>query len=180
MKMMKLLLTASVDDLGIVGDVISVKPGYARNFLLPRGLATDPTAANVKRLASKRAEVERHMLAEREHNEQLLTRLDGFEVTIMRSANEHGVLFGGVSQHDIAEALRAEGLPVDDRAIRIGEQIKRLDSYQIPIILAADLKTQIKVWVVSDKPAEELQADKPTDLADSGQDQLEPDAASAT
>ena len=64
------------------------------------------------------------------------------------------MLFGGVSQHDIAEALRSDGFAIDDRAVRIGEQIKRLDSYQVPIQLASDLRTEIKLWVVSDKPAE--------------------------
>ncbi len=156
MKQIQLLLTENVDNLGIVGDVVKVRPGYARNFLLPRNLATEPTAGNVKRLAARRAEVEAEMKQRRSALEAVLEKLKAHEITMMRSANEQGVLFGGVSQHDIAEALRAEGFPVDDRMVRIGEQIKRLDSYQVPIVLASDLKAEIKLWVVSDKPSDQL------------------------
>ncbi len=159
MKTRQLLLTENIDNLGIVGDVVRVKTGYARNFLLPRGLATQPTEGNVKRLAERRAQVEQELLKLRAANEALLAKLEGYELTLQRSANEQGVLFGGVSQRDIAEALREEGLGVEDRAVRIGEQIKRLDTYEIPIVLANDLKTHIKLWVVSDKPTEDLETD---------------------
>jgi large subunit ribosomal protein L9 len=155
--MIKLLLTENVDNLGIVGDVVNVRPGYARNFLLPRALATKPTDGAIKRLAVRRAVVEKEMAERRVKLEALMEKLKGFELTLQRSANEQGVLFGGVSQHDIREALRAEGFELDDRAVRIGQQIKRLDSYAIPIVLASDLKTEIKLWVVSDKPAEQLE-----------------------
>jgi len=161
MKPVKLLLVENVDNLGIVGDVVKVRPGYARNFLLPRGLATTPSDGAVKRLAEKRAKVEAEMKALRVQLEELHKKIEGHELTMQRSANEQGILFGGVSQHDIAEALRAEGFPIDDRAVRIGEQIKRLDSYEIPIVLANDLRTQIKLWVVSDKPTG--QADEQTE-----------------
>lgn len=152
----KLLLTDNVDNLGIVGDVVSVRPGYARNYLLPNGLAAKPTEAAVKRLAARRAEVEKQLAEKRKADEALLAKLVGFELTVQRAANEQGILFGGVSQHDIAEALSAEGLKIEHRAIRIGATIKRLDSYTIPIVLANDLRTEIKLWVVSDKPADEL------------------------
>ncbi len=165
MKTIRLLLTENIDNLGIVGDVVSVKSGYARNYLVPRGLATQPTDGNVKRLAERRAQVEQELREHRSAQEAIFAKFEGYEVTIQRSANEQGVLFGGVSQHDIAETLRAEGFGVDDRVVRIGEQIKRLDSYEIPIVLAADLKTQIKLWVVSDKPAEELGASDDTEEA---------------
>ncbi|MBI1336901.1 MAG: 50S ribosomal protein L9 [Phycisphaera sp.] len=152
MKLIQLLLTENIDNLGIVGDVVKVRPGYARNYLLPRGYATDPTEGNIKRLAERRKQVEAELKLKRQGLENLLEKLHEFELTIQRSANDQGILFGGVSQHDIAEALRAEGFAVEDRAVRIGEQIKRLDSYTIPVVLASDLKTEIKLWVVSDKP----------------------------
>ena len=159
MKTIELLLTETVDNLGIVGDVVKVKPGYARNFLLPRGYATRPTSGAIARLAERRKQVEAQMAALRKDQEKLLEKLEGFELTMERSANEQGVLFGGVSQHDIAEALRAEGFAIEDRAVRIGEQIKRLDSYQVPVVLANDLKTEIKVWIVSDRPLEDGEGD---------------------
>lgn len=160
-KSIELLLTESVDNLGIVGDVVKVRPGYARNFLLPRALAIKPTPGAIKRLAERRAEVERELKARRAVLEGIFEKLQNHEITLQRSANEQGVLFGGVSQHEIAEALKADGFSVvDDRMVRIGQQIKRLDSYQIPIVLANDLKTEIKLWVVSDKPAEQLAAEE--------------------
>lgn len=159
MRYIKLLLLDNVDNLGIVGDVVEVKPGYARNFLLPRGLASTPTPGAIKRLAARRAEVEKEMKLRRSQVEALFEKVKDFELTMQRSANEQGVLFGGVSQHDIATALQAEGLNVDDRMIRIGQQIKRLDTYHVPIVLANDLKTEIKLWVVSDKPSEHLEAE---------------------
>lgn len=158
-KDVKLLLTDNVDNLGIVGDVVSVRPGYARNFLMPRGLATKPTEGNIKRLAARRAQVEAEMKARREQLEAMFEKIKGHEITMQRSHNEQGILFGGIAQHEIAEVLRSEGFHVEDRMIRIGVTIKRLDSYMIPLVLAADLKTEVKLWVVSDKPAEELKTE---------------------
>lgn len=158
MKNIKVLLLDNVDNLGIVGDVVSVRPGYARNFLLPRALAQKPTEGAIKRLATRRAEVEKEMQERRVKLEALLEKLKHHEITLQRSHNEQGILFGGVTQHDIAQVLRDEGLEVEDRMIRIGTVIKRLDTYPIPVVLASDLRTEIKLWVVSDKPAEQLQA----------------------
>jgi large subunit ribosomal protein L9 len=169
MKLIKLLLTENVDNLGIVGDVVNVRPGYARNFLLPRQLATKPTEGAVKRLAERRAVVEKEMQEYRVKLEALLEKVKGVELTLQRSANEQGILFGGVSQHDISQALQAEGFDIDDRAVRIGAQIKRLDSYTIPIVLAKDLKTEIKLWVVSDKPSEKLETERAKPSAEEGQ-----------
>jgi large subunit ribosomal protein L9 len=160
MKTIQVLLTESVDNLGIVGDVVKVRPGYARNFLLPRNMATQPTKGAIARLAERRAEVEREMALRRAELVKVLEKLEGFELTMQRSHNEQGVLYGSVSQHDLAEALRAEGLPIEDRMVRVGDQIKRLDTYEIPIVLANDLKTEIKVWVVTDRAAEELEGDE--------------------
>jgi len=179
MKTINLLLNENVDNLGIVGDVVKVRPGYARNYLIPHGLAIEPTEGNIKRLAERRAQVEAELKAQRSELEKMFEKIKGLEITVQRSANEQGILFGGVSQHDIAEAIRGEGFPIDDRAVRIGEQIKRLDSYEIPIALANDLKTEIKLWVVSDKPAEELGEDEAGDEGEAGEP-LEATAEDAT
>ncbi len=160
MKNVKVLLTENVDNTGIVGDVVSVRPGFARNYLLPRNLATKPTEGAIKRLAARRAQVEQEMKLRRAQLEALLEKIKNHEITLQRSHNEQGILFGGVTQHDIAQVLRDEGHAVEDRMIRIGTVIKRLDSYHIPVVLASDLKTEIKLWVVSDKPKEELQAEE--------------------
>ena len=168
MKTIKLLLKENVGKVGIVGDVVTVKPGYARNYLLPRGLATEPTEGNIQRLSARRAEVERELAHLRSMQEAMIAKLEGFEITMKRSANEQGVLYGGVSQHDITEALQADGFAVEDRMVRVGDQIKRLDTYDIPIVVEADLQTEIKLWVVSDKPVEDLELEG--ELEDEGED----------
>ncbi|MCA9057536.1 MAG: 50S ribosomal protein L9 [Planctomycetaceae bacterium] len=157
MKTIKVLLTQNVENLGIVGDVVRVKPGYARNLLLPRGWAIEPTEGNVARLAQERAEMAKLLARRRAAQEAMLGKLEGFEITLQRSANEQGVLFGGVSAREIADALNEEGFEIEERAVRLHESIKRLDSYEISIVLANDLKTVVKLWVVSDKPSEELE-----------------------
>ena len=153
-KQIELLLLDTIENLGIVGDVVKVKPGYARNYLLPHGLAEPPTQDKIDALAARRAEVEAELKKLRGEQEALLEKLADYELTLERSANEQGMLFGGVSQHDISEALKADGLSIEDRHVRIGEKINRLDTYHIPIQLAKDLKCEIKLWVVSDKPLE--------------------------
>lgn len=155
MKQIQLLLTDNVENLGIVGDVVKVRPGYARNYLLPRGLAIPPNEGAVARLAERRAQVEAELKAKRSAQEAMVGKLEEFEITIERATNDQGILFGGVSQHDIAEALREAGFDVDDRHVRVGEQIKRIDSYIIPIVIDNELKTEIKLWVVSDRPLEQ-------------------------
>ena len=155
MKQIQLLLLETIDNLGIIGDVVKVKPGYARNYLLPHGLAEPPTQEKIDELSARRAEVEAELKKLRSEQEALLEKLSDYELTLERSANESGLLFGGVSQHDISEALKAEGFAVEDRHVRIGEKINRLDTYHIPIQLAKELKCEVKLWVVSDKPLEE-------------------------
>lgn len=159
MKQIKLLLTQNVDNLGIIGDVVTVKGGYARNYLLPHGMATQPTQGAIDRLAEERARVEADLKEVHAKQAALIEKIEGHEITMKRAANEQGLLFGGVSQHEIAIALREAGFEIDDRHVRIGEQIKRLDSYEIPVVLGRELKTTIKLWVVSNKSKEELEAE---------------------
>lgn len=159
MKNVELLLTENVENLGIVGDVVKVKPGYARNYLLPYGKATVPSDEKIAELAERRKEVEAQLKAESEARQAMMEKLVDYELTMKRAANDQGVLFGGVSQHDIAEALREEGFAVEDRYIRIGSKINHLDTYEVPIVINKDLKTEIKLWVVSDRPVEELEAE---------------------
>ncbi|MFI4859936.1 MAG: 50S ribosomal protein L9 [Phycisphaerales bacterium JB063] len=163
MKTIELLLLDTIENLGIIGDVVKVKPGYARNYLLPHGLADIPSEEKIQELAARRAEVEAELKKLRSEQEVMIQKLEEFELTLERAANEQGALFGGVTQHDIAEGLRAEGFAVEDRHIRIGERINRLDTYTIPVQVAKDLKTEIKLWVVSDKPMEAEEEDGGSD-----------------
>ena len=168
MKQIELLLLDTIENLGIVGDVVKVKPGFARNYLLPHGLAEAPTEEKIAELATRRKEVEAELKQLHSEQEKLIEKLTDYELTLERSANEQGALFGGVTQHDIAQALQAEGFAVEDRHVRIGERINRLDTYMVPVQLAKELKTEIKLWVVSDKPIE-VEEEKPAGEGEGGE-----------
>jgi large subunit ribosomal protein L9 len=150
-KNIHLLLTESVEGLGIVGDVVNVRPGYARNYLVPHGMATEPSPDRIEALAERRKQAEAEMKALRSHRETMIEKLDGFEITIERSCNDQGHLYGSVTQNDISEALALDGFGIRPRDIRIAHPIKRLDSYEVPVVLDADLRTNIKLWVIADR-----------------------------
>ena len=174
-KFAQVLLTETVENLGIVGDVVKVRSGYARNYLLPFQMATNPTEEKIAALAARRAEVEAEMKKARAVIEALFAKVKDASIEIIRATNEQGHLFGGVSQHDIAENLRNAGFTgIEDRHVRTGEKMVRVDTYYVPLQLAKDLKTEIKVVVKSDKllaselAAQEakLAAEKAADEAD--------------
>ncbi len=156
-KTVELLLTETVESLGIVGDVVKVRTGYARNYLLPRELATAPSEEKIKALATKRADAERHVAEQRQAREQMIEKLEGVEVTLERSCNDQGLLYGSVTQQDVASALNAMGFAVRPRDVRLQTTIKRIDSYEVPIKPESDLEAVVKLWVVADR---ELNLDK--------------------
>src|SRR5689334_3071304 len=118
-KTLKLLLTENVDNLGIVGDVVNVRTGFARNYLLPRSMATTPSEEAVKAVAVKRAAAEKAVKEERAHREQLVGKLQGQEITLTRSCNDQGHLYAAVTQQDIASALGELGFAVKPREVRL-------------------------------------------------------------
>lgn len=150
-KDIQLLLLESVDNLGIVGDVVKVRAGYARNYLLPRGLATTPDEALIASLAEKRktAEVEQGKL--RVEREALIKRLEGVEITMQRSCNDLGLLYGSVTQQDISGALRSLGFEVKPREVRLPQVIKRLGQFEVNVKLASDLEEHVQIHVVADR-----------------------------
>ncbi len=156
-KSVSLLLLESVEGLGIVGDVVSVRTGYARNYLLPREIATEPSDELIAQLAEKRAEAQRQLEALREARKDAIEKLEGFELTLERACNDQGLLYGSVTQQDIVAGLLEHGFDIRSRAVRIPHTIKRIDSYDVLIKLDQDLETSIKLWVVADR---ELQLDE--------------------
>ncbi|HYF14310.1 MAG TPA: 50S ribosomal protein L9 [Phycisphaerales bacterium] len=156
-KSVKLLLVENVESLGIVGDVVNVRTGYARNYLLPRSLATAPSDDLVKQLAGKRAEAERQVAAMRKDREQLAGKLQGVEIELIRSCNDLGILYGAVTQQDIAGALNAKGYKVSPRDVRITQTIKRVDHFDVHVKLDRDLDSIVKLHV---KPDRELPKDR--------------------
>ena len=156
-KSIKLLLTETVETLGIVGDVVNVRTGYARNFLLPRNLATTPSDELIKSLAAKRAEAEKQVAAQRKVKEDLVGKLQGVELELVKSCNDQGHLYGGITQQELSTALKEKGYAVTPRDIRLTEAIKRVGSYEIHVKLASDLDANIKLSV---KPDRELELDR--------------------
>lgn len=150
-KNIKLLLTENVDNLGIVGDVVSVRIGYARNFLLPRELATEPSQELIAGLAEKRAKAEKEQAELRKQRTAAISKIDGLDVTMTRACNNTGQLYGSVTQQDIAAALSELGFPVKAREVRLPHTIKRLDTYDVSVKFESDLEGHIKLYVVADR-----------------------------
>jgi len=148
---MKVLLTETLDRIGIVGEVIDVSEGFARNYLLPKKLAIQPTDGNIKRLEEKKVAFEKLQRQLREEKEKLVATLTGHEVTVSRAANDEGHLFGSVSRRDIAEELQKAGFAITPEDVRLDEPLRRVDTYTVAVHLAADLKADIKVWVTREK-----------------------------
>src|SRR6476646_1912715 len=146
----KLLLQESIKNVGRVGDIVEVSPGYARNYLVPRGLAVQPTPNNVKKVEARRKEIERQERERREQQEKMIQQLSGVEVHLERRANEQGHLFGSVTATDIAKQLQAQGFNVQPDDVLLPGKLDRIDTYQVQIKFAEDLLADLKVWVHAD------------------------------
>lgn len=150
---LELLLIENVDGTGIVGDVVKVRKGFARNFLLPRSLATKPSAELIKQLAGKRADAQKMLAELRSQREAMTKRLSGIQLTLIRSCNDMGILYAAITQHDVATALGAAGYAgIKDREVRLAQTIKRIDHYDVHIKFEADLEAVIKLDVQPDRP----------------------------
>ncbi len=147
---MDVILREDVEKLGRSGEVVSVKDGYARNFLLPRGLAYPATEGNRRRLQAEQQQRDRRSAAAVGEAKDLAVRLEAVSLSFTMKAGEGDKLFGSVTAGDIAERLGAEGFTVDKRAVELAEPIKTLGAYKVPVRLHADVKPEIRVWVVKE------------------------------
>jgi large subunit ribosomal protein L9 len=150
MASVKLLLKESIKNVGKVGDVVEVSPGYARNYLIPRDLAVHPTPGNVKKIEERRKEIERQERERRDQQAALIKQLEGVEVTLERKANEQGHLFGSDTATDIAKALQSQGFNVEPEDISLPGRLDRIDKYMVRVSFAEDLATEIKAYVAPD------------------------------
>ena len=145
---MEVILRQSVDNVGQPGDIVKVSPGYARNFLLPRGIAYEATPGNRKRLEQERQRLESAESERREKAQQIANRLADVSLTFAARVGDEGKLFGSVTAADIAQQLEAQGHHVEKRQIDLHEPIRALGVYRVPIRLHADVKPEIKIWVI--------------------------------
>ena len=146
---MDVILRQAVEKLGQPGDVVKVSPGFARNYLLPRGIAYAATAGNLKRIAQEKARLEAAEDERRGAAQGIATSLENVSLTFSARVGEEGKLFGSVTASDIAEQLHAQGFDqIEKRQIDLHEPIKALGVYRVPVRLHADVKPEIKVWVI--------------------------------
>ena len=150
MATIKLLLQESIKNVGRVGDIVEVSPGYARNYLLPRDLAVQPTPNNVKKVEERRKEIERQERERREQQERMIKQLEGVEVHLERRANEQGHLFGSVTATDVAKGLQAQNFNVEPEDVNLPGKLDQVRDYAVTIRFAEDLTADIKVWVHAD------------------------------
>ena len=152
----ELLLLDDVESLGSVGDGVKVRTGHARNYLLPMGLAEMPTEERIAELQARREAAMARVQARRSARESLVAELEGYEVTLIRSCNDRGGLYGSVTQRDIADSLGTLGFEgVDIRSVRLPTSIRRIGTYEVPVQFEVDLRVDITVTVEPDQPLEE-------------------------
>ena len=145
---MEVILRQAVDNLGHAGDVVEVSNGYARNYLLPRGFAFAATEGNKKRIEQEKSRLEAAENERRSKAQELAAKLEEVSLSFSARVGEEGKLFGSVTAADIAQQLEAQGLHVEKRMIDLHDPIRALGVYRVPVRLHADVKPEIKVWVI--------------------------------
>ncbi len=150
MRNVKVILRRDVPKLGEAGSVVTVKPGYARNYLLPQGIAYEATAANIRQLEEERRRAEERARRDYLEARRRAKALEGVSLTFEARAGEESKLFGSITNADIADRLNEQGLDfeVDRRQIELEEPIKTLGVFSVPVRLHADVRPEIKVWVI--------------------------------
>jgi len=144
---MQIILQEDVDKLGHRGDVVTVKPGYARNFLLPRKLAIEATSGNMKALERIRTSLAKKTATEMDAAQKQAELLNGVSVKFTRKTGENDQLFGSVTSADVADGLAAQGFKIDKRQVQLGDAIKALGEYPVTIKVFRDVTASIKVHV---------------------------------
>lgn len=146
---MQVILCEDVPNLGEMGEIVSVKPGYGRNYLIPQGLAIPATSGNKSQLEHELAQIERRKQEERAAAKGAFDKLDGISITIPKRAGDEDKLFGSVTNREIADVLTQQGYEVDRRMVVLEQPIQTLGIWGVPIKLASGIYAQVKVWVVA-------------------------------
>ncbi|HEY5926965.1 MAG TPA: 50S ribosomal protein L9 [Kofleriaceae bacterium] len=145
---MQLILLQDVQNLGKAGELVSVRPGYGRNYLVPRGFAVTATVHNKNRLDHEKAVIARKVEKERATANELATRINGMTLQFERIVGEDEKLFGSVTNRDIQEQLKKANVDIDHRWIQLDQAVKALGKYEVPVRLSAGVVAQLKFWVV--------------------------------
>ena len=145
---MKVILRQEFEQLGHIGDVIDVKEGYARNYLLPRSIAYLATPSSMQRLEEEKKQQSRGVEKEKRGSERLVAELEKVSITIQMKVGEDEKLFGSVTSQMIADSLKETGITIDKRHIELEEPIKALGIYTVNVKLPGSVIGNVKVWVV--------------------------------
>jgi len=148
---MKVLLCEDVKKLGWLGDVVEVNEGYARNYLLPQGLAKVATDDSIRAIAEEKARRAEHRIMESKRVEVAAKKVEGAEAVVAAKANEQGVLFGSVSERQIAANLREQGFEVADEVVQLPEHIKQIGTHTVTLRFADDLTVTVNVVIVPEQ-----------------------------
>ena len=158
LKSIELLLNENVEGLGIVGDVVKVRPGFARNYLLPLGIAEAPSEERIEALKEARAAAQAELEKTRAVRKGIIEALTDKSIELIRSCNDRGILYGSVTQRDIADALKAIGHVVDERAIRLAQPIRRLGDSTVIVQFEKEMRAEVSITVIADRSlAEEME-----------------------
>jgi large subunit ribosomal protein L9 len=152
---MEVILKKTIDTLGREGEVVNVKPGYARNYLLPQNLAVTVNKASLARLKKEQEAIAKRVEEEKKNAEALSAKLEGKVVSITRKVGDENRLFGSVNTSDIAEKLGEMGVTIDRRAILLAEPIKTIGESMVAVKVGYQMTTQVTVQVVPETVAEE-------------------------
>lgn len=147
---MQVILRDRLENLGEVGDVVDVRPGYARNYLIPKGLAYEATKANVRRIEAEKAAQTRREGETLSEARQRASAIEGVSLTFHARAGQEGKLFGSITSADIADKLAEQGVQIDRRTIELDEPIKSLGVTSVPVRLHPQVRPEIKVWVIAE------------------------------
>ncbi len=145
---MKVILKEEIESLGKVGDVVEVKAGYGRNYLLPRNLAIAASRGNLRAISDLKAQQELRLAKVRRAAESIKQRIEKASCTAEVLVGEEDKVFGSVTSQDIADLLAGQGIEVDRKKIVLDEPLKQLGVYTVPVKIAADVIANVKVWVV--------------------------------
>jgi large subunit ribosomal protein L9 len=147
---MQIILKENVKDLGRIGDMVQVKDGYARNFLIPKGLAVEANTKNLKALEHEKRKIQEIAKKAKDSAENIASKISRTTVIIKAKAGEEDKLFGSVTAMDIADALKKEGIDIDRKKIVLDEPIRRLGNYTATVKIYSEVAAQLNIQVVSE------------------------------
>lgn len=151
MAMMEVLLREDVETLGARGEVVKVRAGYGRNYLLPRGIAVQATPSNVKQIEMQRRALLKKATEEKAVAEQQADLLKDVKLVFHRKVGDHGMLYGSVTSMDIAEAFASQDYEIDRRQIKLKDNLKEVGEYEVPVRLHREVTANVKVVVMSEE-----------------------------